>query len=226
MVALATRKEENMANKNDIRIDVKKLHPLLRLYLERMIKYANDAGIYIIVTEGLRTVADQDALYAKGRTKPGPVVTNAKGSYYGSQHQWGIAFDICIANDGHMWDESYFRRVAEVTIGHCKHLGWGGYWTKEKDGLIDRPHFYLDNWGKNPLPLKKKYGVPDKFMKTFTGKVTGTKDGLTIWSKNKKKQIKKNVPNGEVFNILSKGIRWARIEYNGIHGYVLKKYLK
>lgn len=213
-----------MANKNDIRIDVNKLHPLLRLYLNRMIKYANKEGIYIIVTEGLRTVAQQDALYDKGRYgNPGPIVTNATGSSYSSQHQWGVAFDICIANTGHTWDVSYFRKVAEATLPHCKHLGWGGYWTKEVDGLVDNPHFYLTKWGKNPFPLKKQYGTPEKFFKTFTGTITRTT--LKLWNLNRKK-VKRTLSKGEVVNILYRGKKWARVEYNGIHGYVLNKYLK
>lgn len=40
---------------------------------------------------GLRTVEEQDALYAQGRTTPGPKVTNAVGGQ--SPHQYGCACD-------------------------------------------------------------------------------------------------------------------------------------
>ncbi len=40
----------------------------------------NEKGIYLIIMEGFRTKAYQDGLYAKGRIKPGKIVTNAKGS--------------------------------------------------------------------------------------------------------------------------------------------------
>jgi len=229
MVALATRKEENMANKNDIRIDLKKIHPLLRLYLERIIKYANAEGIYIIITEGFRSKERQDELYAQGRTKPGIVCTNARGSDYNSQHQWGVAIDFCIANDGKTWNYTMMKRVAEIGKEHCKHLGWGGDWTVKVDGLIDNPHLYLDKWGKNPSPLKKTYGLPENFLKTFTGAVTGTKKGLSIFNKTgkiKRKRIVQKQPNGTVFNILRRGKIWCRVEYNGKYGYALSKYLK
>jgi peptidoglycan L-alanyl-D-glutamate endopeptidase CwlK len=211
---------------NDIRIDVNKLHPLLRFYLERTIKYANKEGIYLIITEGVRTVAQQDALYAKGRTKPGIVCTNARGCDYSSQHQWGIAFDIAIANPGHLWDEKYFRKVAEIAKQHCKYIGWGGDWTVKEDGLIDRPHFYLNKWGKNPSPLKDKYKTPERFFKTFKGTVKGTRKGLSIWNRNKDKRLVEFKPNGTEFYILSIGRKWAHVYYNGTYGYALKKYLK
>ncbi|WP_445670015.1 M15 family metallopeptidase [Paenibacillus sp. FSL R10-2771] len=35
--------------------------------------------VNIVITQGLRTISEQDALYAQGRTKPGQIVTNAKG---------------------------------------------------------------------------------------------------------------------------------------------------
>lgn len=50
-------------------------------------------------------------MYAQGRTKKGNIVTNAKGSDYSSQHQWGIAFDIALKydvdGDGRITDDTY-----------------------------------------------------------------------------------------------------------------------
>ena len=47
----------------------------------------------------------------RGRTKPGNIVTNAKGSSYRSQHQWGIAFDFYLKmdvdGDGKIADDAY-----------------------------------------------------------------------------------------------------------------------
>lgn len=207
---------------NDIRIDTSKLHPLLKLYLETIIKYSNEQGIYLLITEGLRTADEQDKLYAKGRTAPGTIVTYAKGSDYQSQHQWGIAFDIAIANSGHTWDEAYFKKVADIAKEHCKYIGWGGDWTKP----VDKPHFYLDKWGCTTYNLKLKYKNPETFMKTFKKKVTGTKKGLSIWNKRKTKRLTKKYPNGSTFKILSEGIIWDHVYYKGTYGWALKKYLK
>lgn len=45
----------------------------------------------------LRTFAEQDILYAQGRTTPGKIVTNAKGSQ--SYHCYGLAIDIVLIVD-------------------------------------------------------------------------------------------------------------------------------
>lgn len=44
------------------------------------------------VVQGLRTFAEQDAIYAQGRTAPGKIVTKAKGGQ--SYHNYGLAIDI------------------------------------------------------------------------------------------------------------------------------------
>ena len=59
---------------------------------------------------GIRSKAEQDALYAQGRTKKGSIVTNAKGSDYSSQHQWGIAFDIAINDKKLLYDEATIEK--------------------------------------------------------------------------------------------------------------------
>ncbi|MGN7308723.1 M15 family metallopeptidase, partial [Bacillus subtilis] len=57
------------------------LLPVVRTATERLIQRSFAIGIPIVITQGLRTVAEQDALYAQGRSKPGKVVTNARGGY-------------------------------------------------------------------------------------------------------------------------------------------------
>jgi hypothetical protein len=48
-----------------------------------------DRGTYFLVVSGLRTAAEQDALYAQGRIAPGHIVTNSKGGL--SMHNYGLA---------------------------------------------------------------------------------------------------------------------------------------
>ena len=74
--------------------DITKLHPLLQEKINQLKIECAKQGLVIAIGECLRTVAEQDALYAQGRTKPGTKVTNAKGSTYSSMHQWGVAFDF------------------------------------------------------------------------------------------------------------------------------------
>ena len=74
--------------------DITLCHPRLQALAAELIRKCADQGLQIKIGETLRTTAEQEALYAQGRSKPGKIVTNAKGSSYSSYHQWGVAFDI------------------------------------------------------------------------------------------------------------------------------------
>lgn len=206
--------------KNDIRIDLDLLHPWLVYKLKKLLKKCNEQGIYLIITEGYRTKEYQDELYARGRTKPGTICTNARGCDYQSQHQWGVAFDIAIANEGHLWDTSYFNRVAVIAKSKEVGLKWGGDWTNP----VDRPHFYLGKWGSTPFTLKLLYKNFEKFKSTWYRKVNKT-EGLYIWDKAHKKR-KKLVKNQSQVKVFWKHLRWSRVEYDGTVGYMRSKFLK
>ena len=64
--------------------DITLCHPRLQALAAELIRKCADQGLQIKIGETLRTTAEQDALYAQGRTKPGKIVTNAKGSSYSS----------------------------------------------------------------------------------------------------------------------------------------------
>ena len=74
--------------------DITLCHPRLQALTAQLVDKCVGAGLPIKIGESFRSVAEQDALYAQGRTQPGSIVTNAKGSSYSSQHQWGIAADF------------------------------------------------------------------------------------------------------------------------------------
>ena len=159
--------------------DITKCHPQLQEAFKQLAAKCNAQGLTIGLGECFRTVAEQDALYAQGRTKPGSIVTNAKGSSYSSQHQWGIAFDF-YRNDGKgAYNESgdFFRRVGQIakSIG----LGWGGDWTS----IIDKPHIYLPNWGSGTGVLKQQYGTFERFKQT--------------WATEKKEYVYQPIGTGE-----------------------------
>lgn len=140
--------------------NINELHPRLQQKVLELQELCKQNGLIIGIGECVRTVEEQNELYAQGRTKPGNIVTNAKGSSYSSQHQWGIAFDF-YRNDGTgSYNEAgnFFEKVGELakSIG----LGWGGDWTSIKD----RPHLYLTDWGSTATKLKQQYGTPEKFM--------------------------------------------------------------
>lgn len=123
------------------------LLPVVRAATEALITRCYYRGIPIVITQGLRTIAEQDALYAQGRTKPGAIVTNAKGGY--SNHNFGVAIDFALLMpDGKnvSWDmkrEGNGNGHADWSevVEEAKKLGfaWGGDWVSFKD----TPHFEM-----------------------------------------------------------------------------------
>lgn len=80
--------------------------------------------------------AEQDALYAKGRTAPGPKVTNARAGY--SNHNFGIAFDIGVfEGTRYLCDSPKYKAVG--ALGMDLGLEWGGSWKT----IVDQPHYPL-----------------------------------------------------------------------------------
>ena len=145
--------------------DLTMCHPELQEKAEKLVSACKGQGLIIGIGECYRTVEEQDALYAKGRTSPGNIVTYAKGSSYSSHHQWGTAFDI-YRNDGkgaYNDSDGFFSRVGE--IGRKLGLEWGGDWISP----VDKPHFQLPYWGSTTVRLKKQYGTPEKFKETWKG---------------------------------------------------------
>src|SRR5947209_4113201 len=67
------------------------IFPGLALKIQQLAAQLEDEGTLIRVTQGLRTVEEQDALYAQGRTAPGKIVTNCPGGL--SYHNFGLAVD-------------------------------------------------------------------------------------------------------------------------------------
>lgn len=143
--------------------DITLCHPELQEKAKRLIIECNKRGLKVMLGETFRTVEEQNALYAQGRTKPGSIVTYAKGSSYSSMHQWGIAFDV-IRNDGkgaYYDKDEWFKRVGK--IGKSLGLEWGGDWINP----VDKPHFQLPYWGSTPDRLKILYGNVDNFKKLW-----------------------------------------------------------
>lgn len=211
-----------MIKHNDIRIDRNKVHPWLNYKLGLLLKKCNKKGIYLIITEGYRTVKYQDKLYAQGRTIKGKIVTYAKGKDCQSQHQWGIAFDIAINDSKLLYDVDMLKKVAKIAKSKYVGLAWGGDWVSP----VDMPHFYLPKWGDTTNKLKAKYGTPDKFRLYWTRTVKGTKHGLNIWNKTHTKVLFKKVPNGNEVNVMYIKGKYAKVEYLGTVGYMKVKYLK
>lgn len=126
---------------------IAKLHPVVRKQLLTIIAEC-DAKLTgrakVRITQGLRTIAEQDEMYAQGRTKPGKVITNAKGG--SSYHNYGLAVDFCLIIDGKevSWSltadfdgDKKADWLEVVSIFKAHGWGWGGDFKSFKD----YPHF-------------------------------------------------------------------------------------
>ena len=112
------------------------LLPHVRPYARALYFKARDNGIAINIISGTRTHAEQDALYAQGRTTGGEIVTNARGGY--SNHNFGIAFDIGVFSGNRYLPESPLYKAVGA-LGMELGLEWGGNWKT----IVDQPHFQL-----------------------------------------------------------------------------------
>lgn len=171
--------------------NINKCHPRLIELSKKLVSACRGQGLIIGIGESFRTKEEQDALYAKGRTTPGNIVTNAKGSSYSSHHQWGTAFDI-YRNDGkgvYTDGDGFFEKVGK--IGKSIGLEWGGDWKSP----VDKPHFQLPDWGSTTTRLKRMYGTPEKFMDTWKGDVEMVEESKIIIN-GKEKKVKRILKDG------------------------------
>lgn len=134
---------------------MKKVHPKL---VEVMKEAITNSPYDFRITDGARTAEEQFALYQKGRTLPGPKVTNCDGKKFKSNHQikadgYGHAVDIfpCGIYENGVYrkfttDEGYddkkLKSIANHILAIAKsknvNVEWGGNWK-----MHDTPHFEL-----------------------------------------------------------------------------------
>lgn len=99
-------------------------------------------GLPFIFTCTRRSQAEQEELYARGRTAPGKIVTWT----HRSKHINGLAFDIAVCKDGvpdwdikvDVDDDGIPDYTEAGQIGESIGLEWGGRWRSP-----DFPHFQL-----------------------------------------------------------------------------------
>ena len=114
-----------------------KVHPELKKRVTALIEALATQGLTVEVVQGLRTFQEQNELFKQGRSKPGQIVTNAKGGQ--SNHNYGLAVDLCpFVNGKPQWNDNngFIRIGAEAAR---QGLDWGGSWKK----FIDKPHVQL-----------------------------------------------------------------------------------
>jgi len=131
-MAIDARSEKNIAT----------LLPPVQKVARAFLEIASAHSIAAVIISGLRTMEEQDRLYAQGRDTPGRVVTNARAGY--SSHNFGIAFDVGVFRGPTYLPDSPLY----TTLGHLGQflgLEWGGTWRSFRD----MPHYQLrPKWAK------------------------------------------------------------------------------
>ena len=135
------------------------LHPQIREEVRTIVDYINDkvltGNVKMLVTQGLRTFAEQTALYNQK-----PKVTNAKAGQ--SFHNYGLAFDFCLVQNGKtIWDvkkdfdnDKVPDWMEVVNLFKSKGYKWGGDFTS----IYDAPHFEK-TFGYSWKQLLEKYNA-------------------------------------------------------------------
>lgn len=126
------------------------LHPKIRKEVEDTINELEANGVRVRIAQALRSMKEQERLYAQGRTRPGKIVTKAKAGL--SYHNYGLAIDFCLLH-------------ADGTVS------WSLTEDLDKDGIKDwdevqaafeKKGYYLgENFGDNPH-IEKSFGLDER----------------------------------------------------------------
>jgi peptidoglycan L-alanyl-D-glutamate endopeptidase CwlK len=134
-----------------------KILSTVRPDLQKVIRRAAElTTVPFVVVSGNRTQAQQDYLYAQGRTRPGPVITWTRNS----NHMHGAAIDFSAVDakgnptnhQKHTWNAGYYKPIADVILAAGKECGIPVEWPLWKKG----------DWGHIQLvkPYQKLFTAP------------------------------------------------------------------
>ena len=123
------------------------LHPAMQPLAAEFLNNCKAAGIDLLVTCTWRSAAEQDALYAQGRTTPGAIVTRAKAGQSKHNHTLAgrpasLALDVVPLRLGKpVWAASDAIWQDVGRIGKACGLEWAGEWKR----MREFPHFQHPN---------------------------------------------------------------------------------
>jgi peptidoglycan L-alanyl-D-glutamate endopeptidase CwlK len=156
-----------------------KILSTVRPDLQRVIRRAAELStVPFAVVSGNRTQAQQDYLYAQGRTRPGMVVTWTRNS----NHMGGGAIDFSAVDDEgkptnhlkHTWNTTYYRPIAETILAAGKELGIPVEWPLWRKG--DWGHIQLAKPYKPLTSTDKLKADQGPYQKLTTPDVVATKE--------------------------------------------------
>lgn len=100
------------------------LAPAFRAKLEALLAALRQAGVPFKVDETMRSADRQAWLYASGRTRPGPTLTDKDGHLAKSRHQGGCAADIYpLRPDGRVYIPPADHEVWHLMAATARGLG-------------------------------------------------------------------------------------------------------
>lgn len=108
------------------------LHPTLKRGAIELVNRLKGHGYTLGISATYRDFEYQNYLYEQGRTRPGNIVTNARGGE--SLHNYRLAFDIYQNVKDDLYNENFLRLSGNI----WEQMGgkWGGRW----DLFPDKPH--------------------------------------------------------------------------------------
>lgn len=109
------------------------LTPEFRIKVDVFLALAADAGFSLRVVSGYRTPEQQQAVYERGRTRPGRAVTRLRGlPECESKHCSGRAIDVVDRIRGYAIDWETLGAIGESA---------GMFWGGRSRSFEDKPHF-------------------------------------------------------------------------------------
>lgn len=123
---------------------IEDMHPALQPLVRQFLQECDKAGLDVLITCTYRSGAEQDQLYAQGRTKPGPIVTRARAGQSKHNHTLNgkpasLAFDVVPMIDGKpMWSSKHPAWQAIGKIGQSVGFKWYG---APGSSFREFPHF-------------------------------------------------------------------------------------
>ena len=131
---------------------IEELHPKVAAAATAAKAECEAAGMPILITCTYRDGAEQEALYAQGRTKPGPKVTNARAGQ--SMHQYRVALDLYPMVNGKPDFSGKHPNWFKIAAIFKKH---GFEWAYEWKRFKEMPHFQMT--GGHPLSYFQNGGT-------------------------------------------------------------------
>lgn len=181
---------------------IEELHPLIREEVRFLIYQLWKATIKVRITSAYRSEAEQNAIYAQGRTTPGKIVTKARGRF--STHQYRLAFDFALlSEDGKkvIWDTKFDGTdlnttpdwVDVVTLFKNNGYDCGHYWKN----FPDSPHI---EGNTNIFVYNQPYDLLDFLLTPLEARVVVTNPTVMGGTGTARVELTKPIANIGIYN--------------------------